>query len=302
LKGNKKIQCDLNNVDDVHQGDEITLHLRGRMMSSMQATWQVLKYPVYPASDPSVTTIFIKSEMDLVDLSRNHKLCDLSVYFNRPAALEEIKYIDFYKYFDYTYTEPARTRTHVPLSLEPGDDAELQCEQLPLPMSMNITKEVYLKRIFNDNEKIVRLNGVPLDSGEPFFFRLLLKNIPMRSHQDGKKIDYTRYRTYQEACLARGILTHGGEGRLAFEEAITESASPAELRSFFVMLTLQGFPTIDIHNDYFDELTEDFTPGRERVQLLRRDLMHRFLKENKNMENYGFQLPREYCSLVEQEV
>lgn len=304
LKGNKKIQMDLNNVGDVHEGDEITLHLRGRMMSSMQATWQVLGYPVYPASDPSVTTIFTKSEMDLVELSRTRKLCDLSVYFNRPAALNNIKYIHFYKYFDYTYTQPGRPQTHVPLSLEPGADAdnELQCEQLTLPTSMNITKAVYLKRISNENPKIVRLNGVPLDSGEPFFFRLLLKNIPMRKHLDGKFIDNTRFRTYQEACLARGILTHGGEGRLAFEEAIAEYASPAELRSFFVMLTLQGFPTIGIHSDYFNNLTEDFFPARQRTQLLRIDLMHRFLKENKNMENYGFQLPLEYCTLVEQEV
>jgi len=50
MKGNKKIQVFLNNTDDVGEADEIKLHLRGRMISSMEAAWRCLSYNIYPAS------------------------------------------------------------------------------------------------------------------------------------------------------------------------------------------------------------------------------------------------------------
>ena len=57
FKGNKKIKFELNNTENIHEKDEINLHLRGRMVCSMDAFWRFMGYPTYPASDPPTCQI-----------------------------------------------------------------------------------------------------------------------------------------------------------------------------------------------------------------------------------------------------
>ena len=57
FKGNKKIKFELNNTADIHEDDEINIHLRGRMVCSMDAFWRFMGYPTYPASDPPICQI-----------------------------------------------------------------------------------------------------------------------------------------------------------------------------------------------------------------------------------------------------
>ena len=54
-----------------------------------------------------------------------------------------------------------------------------------------------------------------------------------------------RFETFQEACVARGLCTD--IAIIAFQESVI-FCSPAELRAFFVLLTIQGFPTLHIFN------------------------------------------------------
>ena len=56
-----------------------------------------------------------------------------------------------------------------------------------------------------------------------------------------------RFDTFQEACVARGLCTDITEAIIAFQESVI-FCSPAELRAFFVLLTIQGFPTLHIFN------------------------------------------------------
>ena len=56
-----------------------------------------------------------------------------------------------------------------------------------------------------------------------------------------------RFETFQEACVARGLCTDITEAIIAFQESVI-FCSPAELRAFFVLLTIQGFPTLHIFN------------------------------------------------------
>ena len=46
FKGNRKLELTLNNLDDVHPEDEILNYLRGRMITSMEATWRILGYHI----------------------------------------------------------------------------------------------------------------------------------------------------------------------------------------------------------------------------------------------------------------
>ena len=49
------------------------------------------------------------------------------------------------------------------------------------------------------------------------------------------------FETFQEACVARGLCYYCLSGICYF-------CSPAELRAFFVLLTIRGFPTLHIFN------------------------------------------------------
>jgi hypothetical protein len=172
----------------------------------------------------------------------------------------------------------------------------LQCEILNFDY---IDHEVYLKR--RTEEKIIRLGSVPFNQGDVWYLRLALRNAYPTSLKDLRTVNGTIYNTFQQACEALGIVADGSESRIAFEEAISEFATPVELRSFFVCLTLQGYPTLSLFDDYNDNMGADFLPETTRLEQLRNDLQLRFQKENKQMENYGLRPPRNAISLLERE-
>ena len=79
------------------------------MLCSMDACWRLLGYQTYPSSTPTVLTIKVISEKDVIDLQSEGKLCDLIVYFGRPienVQFDNLKYTEFYKIWDYSLTVP----------------------------------------------------------------------------------------------------------------------------------------------------------------------------------------------------
>lgn len=285
--GNKKIQLELHNTDDVHEKDEIKMFLRGRMMSSMEACWRVFNYQTYPGSNPPVSTIKLKTADQLQMIQEKNKTCDFDVYLNRPPALLHLTFVEFFKSFDYTYDQPAGFADSDDLSLFPSEDGKLQCEVVTFQHT--VPKSVYLKRLKADT-RIIRLNPVPFNSGELWYMRLLLRHTYPVSIADMYSCNGHRFETFQEACVEHHLLDNDDEAMLAFEELLTDhvnAATPPELRALFVLLTLQGFPTIRIYRQYLDHLMADLQ--LENDCLL--DLQIRFSRENKNMEDYGLPLP-----------
>ena len=285
--GNRKIQLDLHNTDDVHERDEIKLYLRGRIMSSMEACWRIFNYPTYPASDPPVSTIKLKTADQLQKIEEAGKVSDFDVYLNRPASLLNLTFVDFFKSFDYTYEEPRRYHTSDNLALMPSADGELQCETVTF--QHHVANPVYLKRLRAET-RIIRLNPVPFNSGELWYMRLLLRHTFPTSIAHMYTCNGQRYETFQEACVAHGLLDNETEAELAFQELLADNvnaATPPELRSLFVLLTLQGFPTIRIYRIHLEHLMADLQ--LENDLLL--DLQMRFSRENKAMEDYGLPVP-----------
>jgi len=278
---------ELHNTNDVHEHDEIKMFLRGRMMSSMEACWRVLNYQTYPGSNPPVSTIKLKTADQLQMIQDKNKTCDFDVYLNRPPALLHLTFVEFFKNFDYTYEKPAGFEDSDDLSLTPSADGKLQCQVATFQHT--VPKTVYLKRLQADT-RIIRLNPVPFNSGELWYMRLLLRHTYPVSIADMYSCDGYRYETFQEACVAHHLLDNDDEAMLAFQELLLDNvnaASPPELRSLFVLLTLQGFPTIRIYRQHLEDLMADFQ--LENDCLL--DLQIRFSRENKNMEDYGLPLP-----------
>ena len=272
----------LNNTDDVDESDEIKLFLRGRMLSSMEACWRVFNYPTYPASSPSVSTIKLKTFWQLKALNDAKKLCDFRVYLDRPHALRNITFTKFFKSFDYSYKKPPRFANATPLSLISSSTGEFQCEEMDFD---DIDRPVYLYRLNSENQ-IIRLGSVPFDSGELWYLRLLIRNTTPTNFRDLYTCNGIRYESFQDACVAHGLLDNDTEADISFSEALIDS-SPPQLRSFFVLLTIQGYPTLRIYKDHCLRLQEDLANENELLQ----DLQQRFNRENKNMEDYGLSAP-----------
>jgi hypothetical protein len=83
----------------------------------MDACWRILGYKTYPATFPTVLTIKVKSENDIIELRSDGKLCDLAVYFNRPVdnpEFDNLKYTEFFKTWDFSFTVLKRYQNVIP--------------------------------------------------------------------------------------------------------------------------------------------------------------------------------------------
>ncbi len=75
--------------------DEIKLFIYGRIMCSMAAVWRMYGYQDYPAPEPPVCVFQVCSGAQLKDFIQQCKVTDLQIYYNCPAELDGLKYIDF---------------------------------------------------------------------------------------------------------------------------------------------------------------------------------------------------------------
>ena len=301
MKGNKKVVMFLNNLDDVDEDDEIKIHLRGRMLSSTEAFWRIMDYNIYPSTTPGVKAIKLKMPQDLARLQLEGKVCDLDVYFRRPNSLSAMTYIAFFEWFNHSYNCPSWA----------ADAEECSIENLSGNREMSaidfehLRKVVYLVRLQSEEARVVRLGGVPFNCGEPYYFRLLLKNLALRSFREAKIFGHQTFDTFQEACEARGLSSYAEEAMNCFEEAMNEDhLTPYTLRSLFVQLTIGGFPTVQIFNRFKEQLGEDLAQGnntQRAYEALLQDLQIRFLNENKMMESYGLPKPNTGINLLEKE-
>lgn len=100
---------------------------------------------------------------------------------------------------------------------------------------------------------------VPLTIGEKWYLRLLLLHYPAFSFKDIKTHQNITYGTYQSAALAAKLVEDENEAFTAFQWALQYS-TPAELRNLFVIMTTQGFPTLNIYQNHElrFKLMEDF--------------------------------------------
>ena len=139
-------------------------------------------------------------------------------------------------------------------------------------------------------------------SGEIWYLREILLQAAVRGYQDAKTYRGIVYTTYQESALARGLIPDRGEAVHAFKEALQYN-TPRELRGFFIMLTINGYATMDIfkNTEYYKALQDDFLhePYASQViadKSLIQDLSFRFEMEGQTCSKYGFPEPTEHSS------
>ena len=122
---------------------------------------------------------------------------------------------------------------------------------------------------------------------------------------DAKTVNGVTYSTLQEGAVAREIIDHSDEEVVSFREVFPYS-TPADLRGFFVLVTINGFATLPIFKNaqYYRHLQLDFLMKpqcNQRLvdQKLLRDLSHRFQVDDKTSSMYSIPEPNEYLSEID---
>ena len=230
-------------------------------------------------------------------------LNDMHVYFQRPVQVANLTFCQFFNMYDYKYKLTQKRFLNNPGEFD--EDGELRYIQI---RATPTSKAFYIYKRNKSEDCITRLQGVPPDAGEIWYLRLLIREFPARSYQDLLTRENTSYTSFQEAAYEKGLLVDDAEAINTFQEARVFEP-PSGLRFLFVLLTCQGFPTLQIFETldmrqsmYADFLTNDTQAGvKDATQKLLEDLHDRFNRENKNMEDYGIPKPTSIQTELERE-
>jgi len=250
----------------------------------MEAAWRVLGYDIYPPLSPSVHTIKMKTPIQMQLMSAKGQMSEFQMYLIRPAQYIDWKFKDLFREFSYKTTQPV--------------GADVEYEEIEVSNVVGIRnrhKKYYLYRMSIPRE-VVRLNPVPWDAGEMWWLRLIVLNVPIIGRaENAKVVDGFTYPTYQEAAVALGLLAGTNEAEICFAEAAQEGSNGFQLRELFVALTIQGFPTIIIFNNYQESLMMGLNDRNELLTYLDR----LFRLENKDMTEYGLPAAPASLSMVD---
>jgi len=178
------------------------------------------------------------------------QICDLLIYFYRPSNLQHLTYPALFQHYTYSIKLPAQYRNS-------EDDTREICHfTITIPHTL---KTIYLYKRNQRFKSITRLEMVPLTIGEKWYLRLILYSQPVVSFINARTVEGITFQTFQEAALARKLVEDENEATIAFQWA-TLNSSPPELRTLFIIMTCQGFPTVKIYNneELRKKLMEDF--------------------------------------------
>jgi hypothetical protein len=321
FKGNKKMKALLlaMNLSDHELANEIFMYVRGRFICAMDSMWRFFNFRTYPATFPSVVKITVKLPSTVNQILAGNKLCDMAIYFERPAAIfADYKYTQFFHYFAWSKDLPARFREE-PLWTIDGDvdfyeDHVCVDISAAFPFLQNMAKKtLYIFSKDPTREKSVnRMGWLYPSAGEIFYLRILLYNYPAMSFLEYRTHNTIVHNTFQESAITHGYVNDDNEAILAFV-AVMDISTPAELRALLVMMTSDGFPTLCIinHEELFPMCYADYLhldadcrnnePVARNKCLL--DLKRRFRDIGKDdlMEACGIPLPVDGMTVTELE-
>ena len=175
----------------------------------------------------------------------------MTVYLNRPTLLQPLLYTVMFQVYRWAYTL-TKYYTDRPNLLN-NRDGYFVIQIAPL------TRNIYIMKKVDSNPSITRLSTLCILSGEIWYLRQIMLYYPVSSYRDARTWNGQVYQTFQEGALARGIIEERGEAKAAFREVIAFYV-PSELRAFFVMLTINGYATMEIYREpvFHRALMEDF--------------------------------------------
>jgi hypothetical protein len=305
FKGTKKDKGIGTQIEDDIGDDRINeneIYLNGRFLCAMDAMGRVLGYCNYPKQTPSTICVAVKQRCDVTFFKYKRKLCNMYVYMESRNILDlqHLKFAEFFKKYYYALKRP--NPSHV-----------LNVDYYEIPFHNKIC---YIKKFVNENRRLVRIETIFPDRGEPYYLRLILKHRainggPQLPDNSGSWYDSYchppygeegshKYSSYQAAAKAAGYLNGElfDEGLECFTEAaVSGILTPLRLREIFAMLTLDGFHTCNIidDEDLRKTMLNDFLQTRADLpyQAYKKFQSHirKLLKlENKELSDYGLDI------------
>ncbi len=146
--------------------------------------WSLFGYQHYPAMQPGVIEIKVKTEQQDLFLRTEGKVCDVSIYFNRPfnETFDNLKYVDFFKVWEYGFDIPARFNA-IGTSMNQPDSAifQINCFVVCKDKQNRPRQHIYIYKRVKETV-VVRLGMLYRNSGEIWFLRVLMINKAGRSH------------------------------------------------------------------------------------------------------------------------
>uniref|UniRef100_A0A0G4HEZ5 ATP-dependent DNA helicase n=1 Tax=Chromera velia CCMP2878 TaxID=1169474 RepID=A0A0G4HEZ5_9ALVE len=265
--------------------DEIQDFVDGRYISSGEAVWHLLDFPLNGCSH-NVERLACHLE--------NHQ----SVSFD-PAAEPSVNNIiqagppktTLTAFFEYNTTPPAR--------LHPGESPHtLLYHEFPRYYTFNNSTKTWklrdrVKKALDRGrpwanagvEKAVgRVHWASPSQGERFFLRLcLIHQKGATSFDDLKTVGGVTYPTYREAGVALGVVMDDNEWRDALSDADLW-ATPAQLRDLFCVILAYNAPADPpgLWNAFKDSMSDDFRHQRQQQQGVPRHVPFPFTAEDYN--------------------
>ena len=240
------------------QVDEISDYQNARYVSSNEAAWRILEFPIHER-DPPVQQLAVHLEngqrvyftedtaMDRASADPpKTTLTEFFVLCQRDNFAKTLLYMDVPKYYTWRNKSWNRRKQGKDVTGFPG------------------VKEAHiLGRVYTVNPR----------QGECFYLRLLLHNIRgPRSFAHLKTVEGNLCSSFREACLRLSLLEDDNQYHLAMQEA-TVSNSATSLRSLFAVILTWCEPSnpLDIYEHHKESLAEDFL-HQQRTRLGNADL------------------------------
>jgi hypothetical protein len=192
-----------------------------------------------------------------------------------------LKFDEFYKTWHY-------------VTQKPKDNVENYTCTYP-----NVSKPRYLVKWVKKTEHLVRISMIHPEAGDIFYLRMILKNRAVSSWDDCLKVNGIGHTSYQEAARAAGYLIDEIEAFQCFQEAMTtQNKKPSTLRGLFVILTVDGYPSLSIlsNEEAIKAMTEDYThrePGLSPKEAYKKFLLNvqkRLKAHDKTLEDYSLHI------------
>jgi len=233
--------------------DEIARYEHGRYISSNEAVWRILGFPIHERH-PTVQQL-------AVHLENGQR-----VYFTEENIQHRAQV-------------PSDTTLTAFFKLCRDDDfaRTLLYSQLPAFYTWETTGKRWKRRVqgaavpgfpgVHQTDALARVYTVHPNNRECFFLRILLHHVvgPV-SFQHLKTFDGHVCNTFHEACSRQGLLEDDTQWRNTLDEAATVQ-SPAQLRQLFaIMLATCGISNpVELWDDFKEHLTEDILFQRRRL-------------------------------------
>ena len=290
-------------IMELHKNDEIGRYIRGRRLCSMDAMWRLLGFHTYPASDPPVVSIKVRSPGFLEDYKVKKLLCDLHVYFARPVELRPLL-------FEAMFTEYIIYRAE-PSAVWKGKHVTDPCAYFHIQSLDGVfgAKPVYIQKRDVTKLALCRLATVSHSSGELWWMRMLLKLFAFDTLLDMYKLGDVTHDTFHQAAIARGVANDLSECLACYQNSVLDGdRSPRELRTLFVTLAVNGFPVRVIYDDELLRPTmyepqwvnrHDLDNDVNAIQRLLSELRDRIAEHSKTMADLGLPEPQAEATELE---